>query len=130
MAINGAVILVTPSNKTLILKKTYDRLGWTTPGGRIDPNETGFMAAVRELSEETDITLSLFDIESVEKFVYVNTEIYVMNILVEGVDINVTLSSEHSEYAWADINDLPLYSLENYTLNSFKQAITMGLITF
>lgn len=130
MAVNSATILLTKSNKTLLLKKTYGKLGWTTPGGRIDDNETSFMAATRELSEETGISLSMADIEDMATFVYIDTEIYIILLLIDEDDLYVELSYEHSDYAWVHLDDLFLYDLEDYTRFSFKQAATLEYISF
>lgn len=130
MAVNSAIILISPSNRTLLLKNTYGKLGWSTPGGGIDEGETAFMAATRELFEETTITLSMADIEDIRSFVYVETEIFVISLLVDEKDLNIELSQEHSRFAWVKLDDLLLYDLEKYSKNSFIQALTLGLIGY
>lgn len=128
MALNAAVILVSQSEKILLLKKTYQTFGWTTPGGHIDHEETAYSAAFRELFEETGISLEFFDLKDIRRFIYVDTEIFVLYLNFNEDEFDIVLSKEHSEYAWAFASDLYLYNLEEYSKFSFKQAGVLGLI--
>lgn len=130
MAVNSAIMLISPSNRTLLLKNAYGKLGWSTPGGGIDKGETPYMAAIRELFEETSILLSTADIEDIKSFVYINTKIFVVTLLVNARDLEIELSHEHSKFAWVKLDDLSLYDLEKYCKNSFIQAFTLGLIGY
>ena len=56
------VLLIDRQNRIFLLKTHFDPEvqlppRWITPGGGIDPGETALMAAVRELHEETGISV-------------------------------------------------------------------------
>lgn len=125
---NSAIILISPDEKTLLLKNTYGSLGWSTPGGRIDPGESGFTSAIRELYEETKIKLSLYDIEDIQKFIYKDTEIFVIRIFVKASMFKIRLSFEHSSYRWVHLEKIYEYPLEDYARKSFKKAENLGLL--
>lgn len=50
------------SLKYLFVERKYPPLGWALPGGHVDAGETLAEAAVRELKEETGITVLLKDL--------------------------------------------------------------------
>lgn len=68
-AVDLAVISVTDSGiKIPLIKRKFDPQGYALPGGFIDDGETSENAAVRELKEETNITVDASRIEEIEKF--------------------------------------------------------------
>ncbi|MEM8552721.1 MAG: NUDIX domain-containing protein [Pseudomonadota bacterium] len=51
-------MVMDPNNQTVLVRHTY-AAGWHFPGGAVDPGESARQAAVRELQEETGLTLSV-----------------------------------------------------------------------
>lgn len=119
--IGAAIILLNRNNKTLLLKKNYGDFKWSTPGGHIDPGETDWEAAVRELKEETSIELDNIEYKVIDSWISRRTaHIYVVRI---DMTPHVKLSEEHSGYRWTpiyDVLDRPDL-LSNYIVNSFEE---------
>lgn len=94
---------------------------WEAPGGKVDKGQDLFTSLKREVAEET----RLF-IESVRRIVYVEDYI-IQDGLYEGflyvihfyitlfIDGEVSLSNEHSEYAWVTYDEMMSYKLTNET---------------
>jgi len=45
-------------NRHLLMVERGDGYGWAVPGGHVEPGETGLEAAIRELAEETGLTVT------------------------------------------------------------------------
>lgn len=68
---NAAIVFITPTNRTILVKMAQgkDKNKWALPGGKIDPGETPFEAALREFMEETSFTIDVKEITNVREFV-------------------------------------------------------------
>lgn len=57
-AADAIVTATVRGHRHVLLIERGDGHGWATPGGTLDPRETPWLAAVRELNEETGLDLS------------------------------------------------------------------------
>ncbi|TGW15582.1 NUDIX hydrolase [bacterium NHP-B] len=102
---------------------------WGIPGGKKNPHESPPQALVREMVEETGITLS-------EAYLRHVTDCYVMkpswrytcHIFFQGLPARplVRLSPEHVSYAWvtlADMKTMPLIGGSHDILELFQQKV-------
>ena len=56
--IGAAAFIVNDEGKVLLVKHTYGRLNWELPGGGAESNESPVETAIREVREETGLTVS------------------------------------------------------------------------
>lgn len=79
---NAAIVFITPTNRTILVKmaKGSDKNKWALPGGKIDPGETPYQAALREFMEETSLTIDETKITNVREYVVIgySTVIYLL----------------------------------------------------
>ena len=93
-----------------LLMRHADR--WDLPKGHVDPGETELQCALRELEEETSITINDIEIDNDFRFttqypvvskkkglVRQKTLVIFLAYLVRSVNIKVT---EHPDYQWFD----------------------------
>lgn len=90
----------------LLKRQPAKRLGgtWQSVHGKIEPNETAWQAARRELAEETGLTpIGFWQIDFVNTFYIADRdEIHLCpSFAAEAApSANVTLNHEHTEFRW------------------------------
>jgi len=102
-------IIKDEDGKVLILKHTTGN--WLLPGGKINQDETWLESLTREIREETGVTEFGVDrILEVASWVENGTGYYVVTFIVSiKGELKVSLSEEHTEYAWVSLADLDNY---------------------
>jgi 8-oxo-dGTP pyrophosphatase MutT (NUDIX family) len=55
----SGVVLLDERSRVLLIKENYDRRRWGLPGGAVELGETPAEAAIREVAEETGLTVGL-----------------------------------------------------------------------
>lgn len=89
----------------LTLKRTYGNMGWSLPGGGVDPGETIHQALFRECSEELGIEVQDAVLTGFYYHSHINAQVGIFRCtLPENEEIK--LSSEHSEYKWSHLSEL------------------------
>lgn len=120
-----------------------DKIGWGFPKGHIEENETPKDAAVREVEEETGISITHF-ITNFEAYTQYDMthdyrftppkklkESYEKSVVFYLSEVaksqNVTLSNEHEKYVWATYTAAQeLLKFNNDTLKDANGIITDG----
>ncbi len=94
------------NGKFLLLKRTTPPLIWGLPGGRLNPDENPNEGIIREIMEETG--LSVFVIAPVDIwFGDFGRGLFVsIDYLAVYQSGEVVLSEEHSEFCWSAIDSL------------------------
>lgn len=113
----------------LLLKRSEDSNTnpgkWDLPGGKLEREEILEEAVVREVREETGITIVPVEIAG-----YVTFELpekRVIAIVYDGGYIisDVKLSHEHTEYSWISLDEiLRMHTLPHYFRDFFRRFVT------
>ncbi len=94
----ASIIYLTSEGRLLLLKRLDGT--WGFPGGHIEEGENPADCAIRELAEETGLVVNAIGSPVGE----------VDDVLVYRLDVpmfNVILNEEHTEFMWAESNQLP-----------------------
>lgn len=123
ITVKGIVIY---NNKILIMKKfkpSSDGYGyWELPGGGLEYGETPHEALIRELKEETGLTIRV--IKPVYTFTAIRPHYQTVGIGFLSIPTNdhVVLSHEHTEYKFVDSIEIKEY-LDETIYNDIKLVL-------
>lgn len=132
-------LLINPNNEVLVLtvgkhkhrpEKSYKP---DLPGGLVDPGENEYAAVIREISEETGISVRHEDLTMVyssTKFFSDENKSVTKHLFIANVPsgIKVELSWEHSDYRWISIDDLHTTKLRSFYDEAIRYCFTNRLL--
>ena len=99
----GNLYLVTQRNKD-----KYMGLKWEFPGGKVEANETLQEALIREIHEELNININVYEKIAEER--YKDSEInIVLHYFLCSIKDGVISLNEHEAMEWADKTDFDKY---------------------
>ena len=103
---NCIMVFSLDDEKILFCKRTKDPyMGlYNLVGGKIEKDEDGFVAAYRELREETGIDSKDIQLSHMMDFTYYNQNCYV-EVYVGKVNVEVTLIDELHHLEWLSVNE-------------------------
>lgn len=129
---NAAKAAIVKDNKILLIKRRSNDVHkpamWDIPGGRLAPGENPFSGLKRECQEEVGIDIEILLPFAIQHFTRDDGQTITMLIfLCKPLSDNITLSEEHTEYQWLDIQaplaDFPewlrppIETIKKYKLN-------------
>lgn len=97
---------------------------WDVPGGRIQPEESLLKALAREINEEIGLSIentaarlvTAQDIFAADKDLHVVRLTY----LIESDIDDITLSDEHSEHGWFNMEEINALSVDPYLAEALQ----------
>jgi len=114
-ALSIKVVIRDAEGRCLLLRRSLSSKGnpgkWEFPGGKVENGESFDIALLREVEEETGLRVSLqrvagaADVELADR--------HVAYLFLEGKldGGHVQLSSEHEDFAWVELEELPTMDL-------------------
>jgi mutator protein MutT len=117
---NAACVLIfDPEFRCLICKRDEDTDWmpgkWGFPGGGVEEGETPKQAAVREIKEETGL-----DVFYINEF---HSNAFCTFFATRKYEGTVTLSNEHTEYAWVERDRLDQYDIIPGNIQIIEKAL-------
>ncbi|MCB0279821.1 MAG: NUDIX domain-containing protein [Calditrichaeota bacterium] len=118
----------------LLLKRAADLRypnTWQQVQGKVEPGETAWQAALRELKEETGLSpVQFWNVDFLNRFYYPQTdETYQFPVFAAEVrNKTVRLSHEHSDYKWIDYpncKELVIWESQKQALDIIYQDICL-----
>ena len=107
--LNAVVVVMNPEGRFLLLKRSsypdqWMPNKWSMPGGGIEDGEKPVEAALRELKEETGLSVDKFK----ESFVIQRGENveHVFLMLYEGDPFNIKIDKENQGFGWFGYNEI------------------------
>ena len=101
------VCLIQDENKILLQNRVKeDWKGYTFPGGHVEAGESFVDAVIREMKEETGLTVTNPKLVGIKQFPINNGRYIVLLFKATEFTGNVT-SSDEGDMEWIDIDELP-----------------------
>jgi 8-oxo-dGTP diphosphatase len=132
LGIQATLCLIAKDNKILLLKKSKDLLGegkWNAPGGKIMPSEEPKACAVREVFEETRLTVK--NAEGVGILYFYNngqrlSPIWTVHVFLARQFDGVPIGGREGRLEWFSIDALPFEEMWEDDQYWYKVALNGG----
>lgn len=128
---NTAVVGITVfKQKILFLKRKKPPLNWCPPCGRVELNESLEDALIREVKEETNLSIEKYKFVSYWEGKFFDKPIKSFLYVCKVKSVEVALSkNEHTEYSWVEIKELDKWqSKTDFDLINWKKWIDESLV--
>ena len=109
------VVINDERNRCLLLKRSMSSKGnpgkWDLPGGKLESGESFDETLLREVFEETGLTISIDRIAGTAESEAPKMKVVYLIMEAHLKSGQVHLSDEHEDYIWVDRQDLPKIDL-------------------
>ena len=114
-ALSAKVVIHDDSGRCLLLKRSVSSKGnpgkWDLPGGKVDVGESFEQGLLREVAEETGLAISLQRVLGAAESESPAKRVAYLILEGRAESGQVCLSSEHSDFAWVDPQDLAMVDI-------------------
>lgn len=115
LKISGRALIANVAGEILLLRRVASSRHfaglWEFPGGKNDPGEEFAAALLREVKEETSLTVELGRGVGVAEHALADRRIAFVMVEAAITGGTLTLSSEHDAFAWVSRAELPAQAL-------------------
>lgn len=113
VSLAAAVVLFDGKGRVLLVHQNYGRRRWSLPGGVLEPGESPHVAAVREVFEETRVTVELRYVIGLYFLRHDNPGIGFLFLGdIPDTQRPASRSDEIDEIGWFDPGSLPIPAVE------------------
>ena len=118
----------TDDNKILLLKRAMDSFSrpgdWDFPGGNVLFGEPHDESILREVKEETGLTLNiLHPVQIISRFnEHTQTYYLIINYRARAESEEITISNEHTEYKWVTFEEFDALNPVDFMRETAKAA--------
>ena len=102
--------LILKNNQVLILQRKRNtpdnKIEWDIPGGGIEYGESFTDALIREVKEETNLSVKVFDIIRAWNCIDNEKMLYGVTFAADYIAGDIVLSPEHEGYIWMEIDKI------------------------
>lgn len=99
---------------------------WEFPGGKVENGESDEISIIREMSEEFGINVQVISKITTGSFMHNGVEslleVYLIKVPHDGSCTKYVLT-EHSEYKWVNINDIPKDNFVDSDLSIYPEVV-------
>lgn len=115
MAVFTNMCMITDNSGNVLVqnRRNPDWPGITFPGGKVQPGESFVASAIREMAEETGLTVSNLKLCGTKQFQQADGSRYVVLFFKTSTYSGTLQSSEEGEVFWIPREDLGTYQLSN-----------------
>jgi len=119
--LSASALINDGGGRFLLLKRSMESRffagQWEAPGGKIRTGESFDYALLREVKEETGLTISLDGVVGASEFELPHTRVALLCMKAHVVFGEVRLSEEHEEFVWLPLQE---FSTKNLTVGLRK----------
>ena len=84
---------------------------WSFPGGGLELGEDLKSSILREIDEETKLTVSNLELFFTHIHTIEDDQVLILSYMARAIELDVHLNWEHDDYVWIKLDDLANYKL-------------------
>jgi len=123
--LGAAAIILDDSGRVLLVRHSYGKLNWDLPGGAAEPDESAEQTAVREVVEETGLTVAADRLTGIYYDPAIDMHHFVFVCKNDGKQEAKPSSPEILECRYCSLDELPR-PISDFTVQRIKDAMAQN----